>query len=265
MLAPLVFATLPDDEPFAPSSPAADLPPVEPPRESRLRTFVRHPERSAALLALLIGFASVFSAVVAWRASLASIDASRHESLAVQQQARREQIERELESTVQQDLRFVTQFQEHALAARRLQEQADALRASDPDAADILDVEAQSRLALARSMKPFFLGATGVALDENTDTVPYDADFVTTNLHEGNVEWRELANAAPRTVALGQRADEKSLSLVGVGALIVAALFFLTVAQVSVSRPRVRQGFFVAGAVLVAFGSLAFVIVEIVA
>jgi hypothetical protein len=265
MLAPLVFSTLPDEDVFAPLPAPEELAQAQPPRESRLRTFIRHPERSAALLALLIGFASVFSAVVAWRASLASIDASRYESLAVQQQARREQIERELESTVQQDLRFVTQFQEHALAARQLQEQADALRASDPDAADILDIEAQSRLALARSMKPFFLGATGVALDENTDTVPYDADFVLTNLRESNVEWRELANATPRSIALGQRADEKSLGLIGVGALIVAALFFLTVAQVSVTRPRVRQIFFVAGAVLVAFGSLAFVIVELVA
>ena len=47
---------------------------------------------ASALLALLIGYTSILSAVVAWRASLSSIDAGRLESLAVQEQARREQL-----------------------------------------------------------------------------------------------------------------------------------------------------------------------------
>ena len=252
------------DDTVPPSIPPPDEPSLEPRGESRVAAALHRPERSAALLALLIGFASVFSAVVAWRASIASIDASRYESLAVQQQARREQIERELESTVQQDLRFVIQFQEHSLAARQLQTQADAIRESDPTAADILDIEAQSQLSLARALKPFFLGATGVALDESGQ-VPYEADFVLTNLRESNVEWRELQTTTPRTIELGQRSDEKSLALIGVAALIVAALFFLTVAQVSRTRPRVRQVFFVAGGLLVAAGALAFAVVEVVA
>jgi hypothetical protein len=261
MLGALVSATFPDES-VTPSPPGAPLP-SGPPAESRVRALVRHPERSAALLAVLIGFASVLSAVVAWRASLASIDASRYESLAVQQQARREQIERELQSVVQQDLRFVTQFQEHALAARELQAQAEELRETDPTAADILDVEAQSQLALARSLKPFFVGATGVALADD-GTVPYDAEFVLTNLREGNNEWRELNTTTPRTRNLAQRADEKTLSLIGVAALIVAALFFLTVAQVTRSRQRVRQVFFVAGGLLVVAGSLGFAMVELI-
>lgn len=217
------------------------------------------------VLALLIGFASVFSAVIAWRASTASIDASRYESLAVQQQARREQIERELEGIVHQDLRFATEFQERSLAAQQLQAQADALRETDPDAADILDVEAQSQLALARAMRPFFLGLSGITLDETTNTVYYPVDFVLGHLRQGNVEWRELELAAPRSTALAQRADDKSLGLIGVGALIVAALFFLTVAQVTSKRERVRQVFFVAGALLVVVGSFAFAVVEVMA
>lgn len=252
------------DDTVPPSPPPPDALSVEPPRESRVAAVLRHPERSAALLALLIGFASVFSAVIAWRASLASIDASRYDSLAVQQQARREQIERELESTVQQDLRFATEFQERALAARELQTQADAIRESDPTAADILDIEAQSQLALARALKPFFLGATGVSIDGNGQVL-YEPDFVLTNLRQSNVEWRELTASTPRTVALGQRSDEKSLGLIAVAALIVAALFFLTVAQVSRTRPRVRRIFFVAGGLLVAAGTLAFAVVEVVA
>ena len=237
----------------------ASAPPT-PPRESRLRVLVHHPERSAALLALLIGFASIMSAVIAWRASLASIEASRYESLAVQQQARRQQIERELEGMVEQDLRFVDAFQEHALAARQLQAQADSLRPTDPTSADQLDLEAQGELALARSVIPFFVGAGGIHLAVD-GSVPYDPPYVLRNLQEGNAELREIKSQ--RTLELAQRADSLTLSLIAVAALMVASLFFLTVAQVTRSLARIRQAFFVAGAVLVTVGTLGFLLVEV--
>jgi hypothetical protein len=229
--------------------------------ESRVRTLIRHPERSAALLAVLIGFASVFSAVIAWRASLASIDSSRYESLAVQQQARREQIERELEGSVQQDQRFIAEYQEHALAAREIQAQADSLRPTDAAAADLLDLEAQNELAKARAMTPFFRGLQ-ITLDENGN-VPYDATFVLRNLEQGNPELRELRTS--NVAALAGRADAKSLDLIGVAALIVGALFFLTVAQVSRTRQRLRQAFFVAGGIMVVVGTVGFLLVEVLA
>jgi hypothetical protein len=221
-----------------------------------------HPESSAVLLALLIGFASVFSAVIAWRASLASIDASRYESLAVQQQARRQQIERELEGLVEQDLRFVNVYQEHALAAREVAAQADALRESDPKTANVLDLQASGELALARSVVPFFMGAGGIALADD-GSVPYERAFVLRNLEDGNVELRELR--AQPTLALANRADARTLDLIGVAAIVVAALFFLTVAQVSRTLPRVRQVFLAAGAVLVLVGLVAYVLVELLA
>ena len=56
--------------------------------------------------------------------------------------------------------------------------------AATSDTADILDLEAQSRLALARAMKPFFLGATGIALDDSGQ-VPYEEQFVLRNLRRG--------------------------------------------------------------------------------
>src|SRR3954469_16550533 len=188
-------------------------PVASPSRPSRISVLVRHPERSAALLAVLIGFASVFSAVIAWQASLSSIDASRYQSLAVQQQARREQIERELEGTVEQDQRFVAQYQEHALAARELQAQADSIRATDAQAADVLDVQAQSESAQARALAPFFLGATGIALDEN-GTVPYDTAFVVRSLQDADPELRELTTS--NVGELADRADAKSIDLVAV-------------------------------------------------
>jgi hypothetical protein len=229
---------------------------------SRIGTYARHPQASAGLLAILIGFASVFSAVVAWRASLASIDASRYQSLAVQQTARKGQIERELEGLIAQDLRFVNVYQEHALAARELKTQADSLRTSDPNAADVLDLQSQAAMDLARSVQPFFLGASGITLGDD-GTVEYDTAYVLRNLEEGNVELRELRTQ--RTQELGQKADARSLALIGVAALIVAALFFLTIAQVSRTRARLRQVFFVAGGVLVLVGTIGFVLVELLA
>jgi hypothetical protein len=233
-----------------------------PARPSRVRVLVTHPERSGALLAILIGFASVFSAVLAWQASVASIDASRYQSLAVQQQARREQIERELEGTVEQDQRFVAQYQEHALAARELQSQADSIRATDAQTADALDVQAQSESAQARALQPFFLGATGIYLDENGN-VPYDKAFVLRNLQDSNLELRDLTTSTVSQLA--EQADNKSIQLVAVAAVIIAALFFLTVAQVSRTRPRIRQIFFVAGGLMVLAGTLLFLFVEFVA
>ena len=220
------------------------------------------PERIGALLAVLIGFASVFSAVIAWRASLASIDASRYQSLAVQQQARREQIERELEGTVEQDQRFVAEFQEHALAARELQTQADSIRATDSDGRRHARRPGQSRAGPGARAPAILPGRGAASRSPTTARSPYDKAFVLRNLAGRESELRELRTS--NVSELANRADTKSIDLVGVAALIVAALFFLTVAQVSRTRVRVRQAFFVAGGLLVVVGTLLFVFVEIV-
>jgi hypothetical protein len=228
----------------------------------RARTFVRRPRVSAAILAILIGYASILSAVIAWRASLATIDASRYESLAVQQQARQQQIERDLESLIAHDLRFVNVFQEHALAARELTAQADEIRASDPAAADELDLQAQARLDLARSTEQFFLGATGPELGSD-GTVTYDIAYVRRNLEEGNAELRELRTQ--RTGELAERADRRSINLIGVAAQILAAHLVQKIAQVSRTRGRIRRAFFVSGGVLVVLGTLGIGFVEFLA
>lgn len=210
-------------------------------------------------LALLIGFASILSAVVAWRASLAAIESSRLQSLAVQEQAREQQLERQIEGWVAQDERFLVPFQEHALAARELQSQADEMRADDPALADALDLEAHSRLALARSVREFIRG-TWVELGED-GTVDYDSAAVLRNMREGDTELRELR--PEQTIALAQEADLRTMSLIGVAAVLVAALFFLTVAQVVHGRARVRLVFAGLGGTLVLVGAFAFVAIEV--
>jgi hypothetical protein len=211
-------------------------------------------------IALLIGLASVLSAVVAWRASLSAIEAGRYESLAVQQQARREQLERELEGVVAQDMRLVTSYREHAAAARELQRQADEVRADEPDLADELDMEAAGRRSLARSLQPFFIGQLGVALDDEGN-VNYDPERVLGLLRDAELELRELRPT--ETLERANIADRRTLGLIGVAALFVAALLFLTVAQVVERRRPVRLAFTLLGGGLVAVGTLAFVVTEV--
>jgi hypothetical protein len=214
----------------------------------------------SVLLALLIGYASILSAVVAWRASLSSIDAARYESLAVQQQARREQLDRQLEGIVGQDLRLVDVFREHALAARELQAQADEVRADNTDLADELDLEAQGRLALARAVQPFLLGQAGVYLNDD-GTAAYDEARILRLLREGELELRELR--PQETLALADEASRHTLTLVALAAVLIAALLFLTVAQVARRRQNARLGFMVAGAALVVVGTFALIVLEL--
>ena len=246
-----------DTPAFGPQAPS---PSREGSASERARAFLRQPRIGAVLLAVLIGYASILSAVIAWRASLASIEASRYESLAVHQQARQQQLERDFQSLIAHDLRFVNEFQEHSLAARELTSQADEIRSADPAAADELDLQAQAHLDLARSTEPFFLGATGAVLGED-GTVTYDVAYVLRNLEEGSAELRELKTQ--RTDQLADRADRRSINLVAVAAVVVAALFFLTIAQVSRTRGRIRRAFFVSGAALVVIGTVGIVVAEL--
>jgi hypothetical protein len=225
---------------------------------SRLRTVARHPNARVLVLAVLIGFASILSAVVAWQASLSAIQASRYGSLATQQLTRTQQIEAELRGLIDQDLRFVNLYQEHSLAARELASQADNLRTTDPTAADELDLQAQARSDLARALRPFFLAAGNIQLQDD-GTVNYDVDYVLTNLEQGNVELRELRTSNAK--ALADQADTRAVSLSLVAALIVAALFFLTIAQVVRTRARTQRAFIGVGGLLVLIGTVSFVFV----
>jgi hypothetical protein len=234
-----------------------------PPPTEAASTSPRRPRRDQLVgvaLALLIGYTSILSAVVAWRASLSSIDAGRFESLAVQQQARREQLQRQSEGVVSQDLRLITEYREHAIAARELQAQADGIRAENADLADELDLEAHGRLALARALQPFVLGQAGIGLNDD-GTVNYDPERILRLLREGDTELRELR--PDETLELANAADRHTLTLVALAAILVAALLFLTIAQVTRRRGGLRVATLAAGAVLVLFGTVAFVAVEV--
>ena len=212
------------------------------------------------IVALLIGFASVFSALVAWRASLASIESSRLQSLTVQEQARQQQLERQFEGSVAQDERMAVAYQEHLLAARELQAQADAVRETEPAMADALDMEAHGRSALARALLPYIRSSFWLVLQED-GTLAYDREAALGFFRELDTELRELR--PEQTSELAQQADTRTISLIAVAAVLVAALFFLTVAQVVRTRVRIQQAFALLGALFIAAGTVGFALVEV--
>jgi hypothetical protein len=159
---------------------------------------------------------------------------------------------------VDQDLRFVARVQEHLLSAKHLRAKADELRATDPDRAAALDGQAQDEDALARVAAPFFRAAGGISLGAN-DVVGYDRAYVQRNLEETDETIRQLRPDDTRAAAA--TAHVRALDLIGIALILVASLFFLTLAEVG--RRRLRVVFAGAGGVAAIVGVVALVVVEI--
>ncbi len=203
--------------------------------------------RFQLLVALLIVVASLSGAGVAWSASVASTRASDLDQIAQQEFLERERILTSGRSDVAEELRRVGTFQQELQAQQFFSEQATALADRYPVLAAQLAAEAQGQAALARNTGAlFFATFPQVAPD---GTVTYDRDQALNNLLSQYVVYQQLH---PEDIqADAADAHTKAGRTVGVGIVLVAALFFLTLAQLA--RRRSRHAFFVAGtAVLIA-------------
>ena len=114
---------------------------------------------------------------------------------------------------------------------------------------------------MARTLEPLFT-AQGIALGAD-GKVAYDPAYVLRVLSDGNNELRELTTS--NVGDLENHATSRAIDLIGIGALIVGALFFLTIAKVTRTSVRLRQFFFAAGGMVVVVGSVGFVLVELLA
>jgi hypothetical protein len=185
-------------------------------------------------VALLIVLVSVLGAGVAWSASRSSIRSSDFDQQAQQEFLLREQILTSARAAVGEELRRVSTFQEEILSQRILREQAARFRASDPSVAAILSAQAQGEAALARTTGYFFFATfPSIAPD---GSVGYDQQQAVNNLLSQYTVYQQLH---PRqTAAAADRSDSKSRHLIGVGVILVAALFLLTLAEIGVRRVR---------------------------
>ena len=210
------------------------------------------------IVALVIAVASTLGAVVAYRASLAEIDGVELDRRIIQE---RMQVETELQQKKQmvyEDVALSARFQQHLLAWHLLEEDAAAAyKEHRRDAAVDSALRAQAELALARSMTPYFRAANPTLGDDRW-VIRYNADAeIDRQLADDNA----LIRLHPEvTEARTEAAHLRARNLVGVEALFIASLFFLTLAEFSPPQIQVPSAI-VGGAVIVA-ALAAWVIVE---
>jgi hypothetical protein len=224
--------------------PPAEAPPV---RTDRFRSWV----------GVLIAVVSILGAVVVWRASMESSNASDRTQQGTQQLILQQQKRGSIEAGVARDFRLFMDFQEHVMSWRQLLTQADA--ADDPTLAAALRAQARQELSAARHIRP---------LIQNFDRPDYgDADGVVQ--FDPGVQARALAEADLELTGLrpdlafadADEGHDRALRLVGIAVLFAAALLFLTFAQVA--RRGSRGIFAVAGVVVMLAATALFAIVGV--
>jgi hypothetical protein len=227
------------------ASPGPDSGPAEPSGRYRL------------VVALLIVIASLAGAGVAWSASVTSTRASDLDQQAQQQFLERERILTSARADIGEELRRLGTFEQEIQAQRFFEQQAARLRTGDPALSRQLSSEAQGQAALARTTGAlFFATFPQVAPD---GTVTYDRRQALNNLLGQYVVYQQLH---PEDVqAEAARTHTKTTRTVAVGMVLVAALFFLTLAQVA--RRRSRHAFLVMGTVALAAGLVVWALVAV--
>lgn len=205
------------------------------------------------VLSLLITAVSILAAIAAWRASVVSGDAGGLDQLATQERLRQQQVEGQIDAQVDQDLRLFPRYLSHLGTWRVLEKKAAKQQRSDPGLAEDLRGDAQEELALARtiyqalSVKPQFGQTT------------YDEVASREFLRSFNID---LSNLDPdRTAARAEDERDRGITLVGVTAVFIGSLFFLTLAQVG--RRRLRMAFAAGGVLLMLGAGMAMLVVEL--
>jgi hypothetical protein len=216
-------------------------------------------DRLGSVIAHLIVFVSIASAVVSWRASVFATTASDLDQAASQQLVQKQQLIAGKRGYVNEDLRLVAAFQEHLRDWRLLSNQAAASAARNPGLALRLQSQANAELAMARSLSQFFVVSIPRLSLNRLGLVPYNRGAALQQEIQQDPELPALDPVSTQQEA--HHAHLQTVRLVGVAAILVLSLFFLTIAQVA--RPRVRRIFWPAGAAVMAAGVILFVLAEL--
>jgi hypothetical protein len=204
--------------------------------------------RYRLIVAMLIVIASLAGAGVAWSASVSSTRASDLDQLSQQQFLEVQQILTSGRADVAEEIRRVGTFQQEIQSQQFFDQQSKALAAKYPALAAQLASEAQGQASLARNTGALFFAAFPQVGPDGT--VTYDRQQALNNLLGQYVVYQQLH---PEQIqAEAAKEHTKSGRIVGVGIILVAALFFLTLAQVAKSRSR--HAFLVAGTAILAVG-----------
>jgi hypothetical protein len=211
---------------------------------SRLR---RSPFRFSVALGIVI--VSILTATMAWRASVWSERSSNTDELTRQDTVQEQQLRATLSQNVAQDIRVFGRYEEHSLRARELERDARRVRGSA--LARELEREAAEQRTLAKALRAYFVAGQPIDALEG-DGVEYNPEFTLRTLVANETELETLRPRELREEA--REAHLKAVRLTGLAVLFVAALLFLTLAEVTrtaVSRLLAGAG---AGVALIALG-----------
>ena len=218
----------PEPEPIAGGPGVLPIEPVQAAEESGPG------ERFRTAIAFFIAVVSIMGAVVAWRASINSNDASTLDQTELQELAQKQQKETYYSDRIDEDLRLLDRYRSYVQQSELLTADADSVRAQDPALADSLSAQAQSARSEAQTLRSFFFArpATGPS-----SAIAYDPAYVLDYRLTHDDDYQKLKPEATRAAA--ESKHQKAIDLVGLVALFVAALFFLTLAQVLRSQTRI--------------------------
>ena len=205
---------------------------------SRIEATADDPQRAevdsrlGAAIAIVIVAVSMLGAVVSWRASVWSGIASGLDRQATQELLIAERARTADHGEVAEDLRLVGRYEwEHALARRE--------RSHPALSRDALD-RATTASAVSRTLTASVLTSSGGS------RVTYDSREA---LRQLAATEPDLARGDPQYVSgLAKQSHDKTVRLVAIGTLLLAALFFLTLAEVS--GGALRRWFAVGGVAL---------------
>lgn len=192
------------------------------------------PKRYAIVISLLMATVSIISAVVANRAAFWSATAGDLGGQALQEVLETQQIEDDLRASVDADTRLMGRYDAAWRRTSQLQTQAAGLRTTDPETAAELDIDAQGEYGIDVALWRFFQ-AMFPSFDTD-DQLVFDPDVALALSRAGDVRLAELARSDAAQQARDAR--DRTTELVAVAAVFVAALFALTVAEVTSGRRR---------------------------
>ncbi len=192
------------------------------------------PKRYAIVIALLMATVSIVSAVVANRAAYWSSTAGDLGGQALQEILESQQIEDDLRSQVDADVRLAGRYDLAMTRSQQLQTEAAEIRGTDPVTAVRLDIEAQGEYGVSGGLWRFFR-AQFPTYDTEGEMV-FDVDAALAALRGGDVRLTELARSEARAAAAEAR--DRTSALVALAAAFVASLFVLTIAEVTSGRRR---------------------------
>lgn len=182
-------------------------------------------------VALVMAAVSLASAYVTYVASERDATAASLNALASEQWAEEQQVEQQVDAIVAQDQRLTARLDAELHTFRDTTEKADALRATDPDRAAQLDLDAQASAALFAQLEPFL---RSVQPDLTGDVATFDTDAAREKARF--FDWRLFRASSELTRDDARHATDMAASTVLIVVVLVAALFLLTLAHVAGGR-----------------------------